>query len=272
MKIENVVKKFSGRKIYLCPKCRKESSIVGGSLVCVLGHSYDFSKKGYIHLINNYKATKYNVELFEARKFVFTNNFYEAVLNKLVDLVYKYSKEIVVDIGCGEGYYIELLKEKFPDKYFYGLDNSKDAIELAVKNDKKNAYMLANLSNLPFRNNSVSCLLNVLTPANYDEFFRVLEEGGYLIKVIPTENYLKEIRTITGAKSYSNEDTVNLIEENCKIVERVKVSNNYKLTRKQAENFLKMTPLTFSKEISEDDISNLTEITVELELLVCTRL
>ena len=55
MKIENVIKKFNQEKIYLCPKCLSESCIENISLVCSNNHRYDFSKKGYIHLINNYK-------------------------------------------------------------------------------------------------------------------------------------------------------------------------------------------------------------------------
>ena len=74
---------------------------------------------------------------------------------------------------------------------FYGLDNSKDAIELAVKEDKLNPYMVANLANLPFKDGSVSCILNILTPANYEEFFRVLGDDGYLIKIIPNAKLLK---------------------------------------------------------------------------------
>ena len=151
------------------------------------------------------------------------------------------------------------------------MDNSKDAIELAVKEDKLNPYMVANLANLPFKDGSVSCILNILTPANYEEFFRVLGEDGYLIKVIPNANYLREIRELIGGKEYTNNDTVKLIEENCTIVDRITVNDTFKLTMKQAENFLKMTPLTFSKVITADDINKLKEITIDLELLVCKK-
>ena len=140
MKIENVVKKFDKNDIYLCPKCATEAKIEGISLICVDNHRYDFSKKGHIHLINNYKPTKYSEELFEARSVIFNNEFYKKVLEVLESLIEKYAQNRVLDIGCGEGYYIRKLKEKFPDKYFYGLDNSKDAIELAVKEDKKNSF------------------------------------------------------------------------------------------------------------------------------------
>ena len=268
MKIENVIKKFNLEKIYLCPKCLSESYIENISLVCGDNHRYDFSKKGYIHLINNYKPTKYSEELFRARSEVFGNDFYANVLENIQNLVKKYAKDVVLDIGCGEGYYIKKLKAVFPEKYFYGLDNSKDAIELAVKEDKLNPYMVANLANLPFKDGSVSCILNILTPANYEEFFRVLGEDGYLIKVIPNANYLREIRELIGGKEYTNNDTVKLIEENCTIVDRITVNDTFKLTMKQAENFLKMTPLTFSKVITADDIKKLKEITIDLEILV----
>ena len=271
MKIENVIKKFNRKKIYLCPKCLSESYIENISLVCDDNHRYDFSKKGYIHLINNYKPTKYSEELFMARNEVFSNGFYTNVLKSIQNLVGKYAKDVVLDIGCGEGYYIKELKTVFPEKYFYGLDNSKDAIELAVKEDKLNPYMVANLANLPFRDGSVSCILNILTPANYEEFFRVLGDNGYLIKIIPNANYLREIRELIGGKEYTNSDTVKLIEDNCTVVDRITVNNTFKLTKEQAQNFLKMTPLTFSKVIAADDINKLKEITIDLELLVCKK-
>lgn len=271
MKIENVIKKFNLEKIYSCPKCLSESHVENISLVCGNNHRYDFSKKGYIHLINNYKSTKYSEELFKARSEIFSNDFYGNVLKNIQNLIGKYAKEVVLDIGCGEGYYIRELKTVFPEKYFYGLDNSKDAIELAVKEDKLNPYMVANLARLPFRDDSVSCILNILTPANYEEFFRVLGDEGYLIKVIPNAKYLREIRELIGGKGYTNSDTVKLIEENCIIVDRVTVRDTFLLNKVQAENFLKMTPLTFSKNISAVDVDRLKEVTIDLEILVCKK-
>ena len=271
MKIENVIKKFNKDIIYLCPKCKEQSEINEKSLVCKNNHSYDFSKKGYIHLINNYKATKYNMELFDARQIVFGNDFYKPVLEQLQKIIAKYGGQNILDLGCGEGYYIDGLKRIFPEKYFYGLDNSKEAIELAVKKDKNNPYMLANLSNLPFGENSIDCILNILTPANYDEFFRVLGKEGYLIKIIPGAKYLQEIRSLVGFDSYTNEETVKLIEDNCTILERIIVNNNYQLNYELASNFFKMTPLTFSKEIDENTIRRLKNITIDLEILICKK-
>ena len=99
----------------------------------------------------------------------------------------------------------------------------------------------------------------------------MLGDEGYLIKVIPNASYLREIRELIGGKEYTNSDTVSLIEENCTIVERITVSDTFELTQMQAASFLKMTPLTFSKVITDADIDKLKEITIDLELLVCKR-
>ena len=55
------------------------------------------------------------------------------------------------------------------------------------------------------------------------------------------------------------------------MVERVNVKDTYVLDEFLAENFLKMTPLTFSKQILESDIQKLKEITIDLEIIVCKK-
>ena len=40
-------------------------------------------------------------------------------------------------------------------------------------------------------------------------------------------------------------------------MDRITVSDTFQLTKEQAASFLKMTPLTFSKEITDSDIDQL---------------
>lgn len=268
MKIENVIKKFNNKMTYKCPICNSDMLIEEKSMVCSKKHSYDFSKKGYIHLINNYKATKYSEQLFVSRNYVFNNSFYDHIINKIYSIVVNYKNNNVLDVGCGEGFYIKELKKKIKDSFFFGLDNSKDAIEIAVREDKENPYLLANLANLPFSDNSIDVVLNILTPANYQEFFRILTESGTIIKVVPTVNYLKEIRELINKSDYSNEDTINLLENYGEIVSREVVSKTFSLKPEAAKHFLQMTPLTFSQQITEELINKLKEITIELEIIV----
>ncbi|MDO4814855.1 MAG: methyltransferase domain-containing protein [Gemella sp.] len=268
MKIENVIKKFNTEIDYSCPKCRKTAKINDKSLKCVENHSYDFSKKGYIHLINNYKDSKYDEKLFEARNYVFSNGFYNHILEGISGVIKDLQVQTILDLGCGEGYYIKELKESYPETYFYGLDNAKSAIEYAMKHDKVNPYMLANLANIPFADKTVDVILNILSPANYDEFARVLKDEGIIIKLIPSSNYLKEIRNVLEIKDYSNQETIDQLEKFTNIEKRSLVSKTFELTKEDARNFLRMTPLSFSKEITNQHIEKLKNITVELELLV----
>ncbi|MBF0747060.1 methyltransferase domain-containing protein [Gemella sp. 19428wG2_WT2a] len=268
MKIENVIKKFNKELDYSCPKCKNLAKINNISLKCINNHSYDFSKKGYIHLINNYKDSKYDEKLFKARNYVFSNGFYKQLLEEIKKFINERKSEIIVDLGCGEGYYIKELKEKYPETYFYGLDNAKSAIEYAVKYDKKNPYILANLANIPFSDKTVDLILNILSPANYEEFVRILKDDGLVLKIIPSSNYLKEIRNLLEIDDYSNQETIDQLSKFADIVKRNLIGKTYTLSKEDAENFLKMTPLSFSKEISEKHIENLKEITVELEMLI----
>lgn len=268
MKIENVIKKFNNRVVYRCPKCSNNMYITENSLKCTLNHTYDFSKKGYVHLINNYRNSKYNFSLFEARDFIFSRGFYNHIYLEIKNILKKYKFNNLVDIGCGEGYYIRRLKEDFDNSYLYGLDNSKDAIETAIKKDKKNPYMLANLSNIPFADNSIDVILNILTPANYKEFIRIANQNGLIIKIIPTQNYLREIREQFYEDEYSNNETITLLEEYCQVLDKKIVSETFDINFEVAKNFLEMTPLTFSKQIKLEDINNLKQITVELEIIL----
>lgn len=268
MKIENVIKKFDQTISYACPKCKAIAAIQDNTLKCSNNHSYDFSKKGYIHLLPNYKNSKYHTKLFLARDAIFSKSYYKHILDSIITILSKEKFKHLIDVGCGEGYYIRNLKEIFLDCYFYGLDNSKEAITYATMSDKKNPYMLANLSNLPFSSSSIDIMLNILSPANYEEFFRVLKKDGFIIKIIPTANYLKEIREIFANTDYSNQETIDNIEKYCQIVDKIKVSKQFSLDYQDAENFLQMTPLTFSKTIGQAEINQLKQISVELDILL----
>ena len=56
-------------------KCLSESCIENISLVCSNNHRYDFSKKGYIHLINNYKPTNIVKSCLKLVAKFFSNDF-----------------------------------------------------------------------------------------------------------------------------------------------------------------------------------------------------
>ncbi|MDU7139402.1 MAG: rRNA (guanine-N1)-methyltransferase, partial [Streptococcus mitis] len=119
---------------------------------------------------------------------------------------------------------------------------------------------------------SMDILLDIFSPANYGEFRRVLSKDSILIKVIPTKNHLKEIRQkvqdqLTN-KDYSNQDIKNHFQEHFTILSSQTASLTKSITAEQLQALLSMTPLLFHVDQSKIDWSQLTEITIEAEILV----
>ena len=108
--------------------------------------------------------------------------------------------------------------------------------------------------------------------ANYGEFRRVLSKDGILIKVIPTENHLKEIRQMVKdqltKKDYSNQDIKQHFQEHFSIQSHQIASLTKHITTEQRQELLSMTPLLFHVDQTKIDWSQLTEITIEAEILV----
>ena len=180
----------------------------------------------------------------------------------------------VLDIGCGEGFYSRKLQESHPDKTFYAFDISKDSVQIAAKSEPDWAvnWFVGDLARLPIKDASMDILLDIFSPANYGEFRRVLSKDGILIKVIPTKNHLKEIRQkvqdqLTN-KDYSNQDIKNHFQEHFTILSSKTASLTKTITADQLQSLLSMTPLLFHVDQTKIDWSQLTEITIEAEILV----
>lgn len=116
-------------------------------------------------------------------------------------------------------------------------------------------------------------IIDILSPSNYSEFTRVLNKGGVVIKVIPDEHYLKEIRSEIKGKikkdTYSNKNVINLFKDNLEIIYDKRIT--YKTNIYNLEDFIKMTPLTsgLSKEqINELNKCDIEKITVDLKIIV----
>lgn len=52
----------------------------------------------------------------------------------------------ILDIGCGNGWMLRKIKDIYTNAYCLGVDGSSQMVSNAVKNDKKNSYIVANLN------------------------------------------------------------------------------------------------------------------------------
>ena len=267
---------FATASAFACPICQANLTLVETSLKCSNRHSFDLAKFGYVNLTPQIKqSANYDKENFQNRQEILEAGFYQAILEGISDLLAtKPSAKTVLDIGCGEGFYSRKLQESHSDKTFYAFDISKDSVQIAAKSEPNWAvnWFVGDLARLPIKDASMDILLDIFSPANYGEFRRVLSKDGILIKVIPTENHLKEIRQMVQdqltKKDYSNQDIKEHFQEHFTIQSSQIASLTKPITPEQRQALLSMTPLLFNIDQTKIDWSKLTEITIEAEILV----
>ena len=270
------LQRFASASAFACPICQENLTLVESSLKCEHRHSFDLAKFGYVNLAPQIKqSANYDKENFQNRHQILEAGFYQAILEGVSDLLATNpSAKTVLDIGCGEGFYSRKLQESHSDKIFYAFDISKDSVQIAAKSEPNRAvnWFVGDLARLPIKDASMDMLLDIFSPANYGEFQRVLSKDGTLIKVIPTENHLQEIRQMVQGqltkKDYSNQDIKEHFQEHFSIQSSQIASLTKPITAEQRQALLSMTPLLFHVDQSKIDWSQLTEITIEAEILV----
>ena len=270
------LQRFASATAFACPICQENLTLVESSLKCNNRHSFDLAKFGYVNLVPQIKqSVNYDKENFQNRQQILEAGFYQAILEVVSDLLANSeSTKTILDIGCGEGFYSRKLQESHPEKTFYAFDISKDSVQIAAKSEPNWAvnWFVGDLARLPIKDASMDILLDIFSPANYGEFRRVLSKDGILIKIIPTKNHLKEIRQkvqdqLTN-KDYSNQDIKEHFQERFTILSSQTASLTKTITANQLQALLSMTPLLFHIDQTKIDWSQLTEITIEAEILV----
>ena len=270
------LQRFASATAFSCPICQENLTLVESSLKCCNRHSFDLAKFGYVNLAPQIKqSANYDKENFQNRQQILEAGFYQAILEVLSDLLSNSKNaKTILDIGCGEGFYSRKLQERHPDKTFYAFDISKDSVQIAAKSEPNWAvnWFVGDLARLPIKDASMDILLDIFSPANYGEFRRVLSKDGILIKVIPTENHLKEIRQKVQdqltKKDYSNQDIKEHFQGHFTILSNQTASLTKTITADQLQSLLSMTPLLFHIDQTKIDWSDLTEITIEAEILI----
>ncbi|WP_083970247.1 putative RNA methyltransferase [Streptococcus pneumoniae] len=270
------LQRFASATAFACPICQENLTLLETNFKCCNRHSFDLAKFGYVNLAPQIKqSANYDKENFQNRQQILEAGFYQAILDAVSDLLASSkTTTTILDIGCGEGFYSRKLQESHSEKTFYAFDISKDSVQIAAKSEPNWAvnWFVGDLARLPIKDANMDILLDIFSPANYGEFRRVLSKDGILIKVIPTENHLKEIRQrvqdqLTN-KEYSNQDIKEHFQEHFTILSSQTASLTKTITAEQLQALLSMTPLLFHVDQSKICWSQLTEITIEAEILV----
>lgn len=238
-----------------CPVCQKALLKHANSLICESGHTFDLASKGYVNLLlskdKHSKDPGDSKEMAQARKHFLDNDYYKSLAEGLCNVInnkltHHNGDCILLDAGCGDGYYTNTICHSIKDNYskyaIYGMDISKEAIRLAAGRNKDIGFMVASLFKLPFKNQSIDFLINAFAPASDDEFSRVLKKDGFLITVIPGRNHLIELKSVLYDKPYENDEQGPILpsfksEEQIRIKHTINIQSSSDL-----KNLVLMTP------------------------------
>lgn len=267
----------NSNKYLICPICAAPLSLREKSLYCESGHCFDIAKQGYVNLaMSGHKAKNYDKESFKDRHLVLEGGYYNHILQevmKIISEIYGGKEFSLLDVACGEGYYSREAS-KLSGAEVLAFDLSKDSIQLAAKSDAANAvkWFVGDLSKIPVANKTIDCILDIFSPANYNEFGRILKDDGIIIKVIPGKSHLSQLREAVKDnlinKTYSNDDIIEYFEEHADIIIRRSSSATYHMPPEDLSAFKRMTPLLFNIEQDIVDSVSVAELTVEGEILV----
>ena len=201
--------------LFICPICGGKLERNENSYACPLGHSYDTSTEGYVHLLPaNKKHSKLpgdDKNMVRARNRFLSGGFYEPLRRAIKGLVLELSSQnpAILDSGCGEGYYTEGIFEalisagKAP--LAAGVDISKEAVKLAAKRVKTAEFAVASAYHLPLADESVDFVINCFSPLCVSEFQRILKTEGFFIYVVPAPRHLWELKCAVYDSPYENE-------------------------------------------------------------------
>ena len=197
---------------FCCPKCKGELVVDKQAAKCKNGHSYDESKYGYYNLfLTNVGGTHGdNKEMVLARRAFLGGEYYKPLLERLCELVLRYTRPggLLVDAGCGEGYYTNAIENALFARDNHtrvaAFDISKDAVRQLVKKNHRICAAVAGAYDMPVADGCVATVVNTFSPFAADEIIRTLEDDGILVMAIPESDHLYELKQILYKTPYKN--------------------------------------------------------------------
>jgi 23S rRNA (guanine745-N1)-methyltransferase len=268
----------------VCPVCNKRMEKIEKKYICEGNHNFDISKFGHVNLLlSNQKNSKLpgdNKEMVLSRKNYLEKGYYEGISNAVNEVVNKNLGELkeinILDIGCGEGYYTDRLKNNLNNlnikSNIVGIDISKEAVISAAKSYKDIEWIVASASSLPIEDESLDFIICMFAKIIPEEKIRTLKKGGKLIVVSTGEEHLLQLKEVVyeavRKEFYSPVEDLNIFTH----LETMNVKYEIEILEKDSiENLFNMTPyrwrspqLGVEKLFSLDNLKTTVEVNIDI--------
>lgn len=282
-----------------CPACGEPLAPAEGAVRCSRRHSFDLARHGYVGLLTGARATSGDDgPMARARRDFLAAGRYAPVRAAVADLAaagtppaaghpdaegrsraeghpgaaagHPDGRPLVLDVGCGTGYYLAGVLDALPDAVGLGLDTSAHALRVAAKAHARAAAATWDVFRpFPVASERVDVLLDVFAPRNPAEFHRVLRPGGMLVVVRPFGGHLAELRDQVAGMVAVDPDKERRLHEALDPwfeAERTReVEYVTPLTRQEAVDLVLMTPSArhvTPAELSDDDLPEQVTVSV----------
>ncbi len=235
-------------------------------------HCFDAAKSGYVSLTRASGSSGDDREMVRARTAFLDKGYYRPFAEAIADAVEGAS--VIVDAGCGEGYYSCRLAEKAA---VYGFDLSKYACDHAAKRAKREAngafFGVSSVFSLPVADASADAVVSLFAPIAEKEFLRVLKPGGKLVIGAAGVRHLYELKQAIYADAYENEGRRDL-PDGFTLTEHKNVTYTFDCGGEDLRPLFSMTPYAFKTAASDaaklDALEHLL-VTADFDVFVYTK-
>jgi len=195
---------------FLCPICKNPLVRTEKTYICENSHSFDIAKSGYVNLLISQKQQCHGDDklMVQSRRDFLDKGYYAPLRNALCEQIQKYAKtgSRILDAGAGEGYYSAAVADAAGDNCHIGaIDISKHALTAINKRTKNIDCAVASIYDMPVADSSCQIALNFFAPNCNEELFRILDNGGILIRAIPLRRHLFSLKSAVYDEPYENE-------------------------------------------------------------------
>lgn len=264
--------------LFSCPKCKGILSKKETSYVCQSGHSYDTARSGYVNLLPPSGTSTHgdNREMVAARRDFLNTGHYLPLANRIAELALKHIRKgaRIIDVGCGEGYYTEIIEKSLSkcekDALIAAFDISKDAVRLAAGRCKNVIFAVASAYHVPASDGSFDAAINMFSPLAPEEMHRILNTGGTFIIAFPAEEHLFGLKAAIYDTPYKNTPLSTELS-GFRLLECERVRYEMKLSSKdEIRSLFMMTPYAYrTSAVGRERVLGLESLTTEADFYIC---
>lgn len=242
--------------MWRCPVCYNPLSSDGLGFVCAGNHRFDRAREGYINLLlANQKRRPEpgdSAHMLAARRTFLEAGWYLPLAEELAAQLARRGPGKLLDLGCGEGYYLAQIADRLPAWQLSGVDISRTGIRLAAKRGPWAEWAVASSKRIPVSDNCLAAVLSVFAPADAQELKRVMTPGGCYLQVVPGPEHLFELK----AEIYAEPRLHQLPEIPPGFTLADEIPVQFPMVFKDADSLaclLAMTPLTYRLDADKRD-------------------